>query len=107
MAKKTEFNPTKLMEIPTQSKIGKLVNVTKYKCSEGTKIGEKITDSYGEKRNLAYDSGKIFYSSEKEKEEEFGKEKDGIFSIEIGEKKVKTELNYFCTHLSTYFCSDS
>ena len=66
----------------------------KYKCREGTKIGEKITDSYGEKRNLAYDSGKIFYSSEKEKEEEFGKEKDGIFSIEIGEKKVKTELNY-------------
>ena len=49
MAKETEFNPTKLMEIPTQSKIGKLVNVTKYEDFETIiKTSDNVADLFGE-----------------------------------------------------------
>jgi hypothetical protein len=63
-----------------------------YKSGTGNNEGVKLINSFGDKRNLKYYDKKLYFYSDKFTLKEKNKGENGIFSIDIKNKKVKREI---------------
>lgn len=62
-----------------------------YKPGEGKNEGEELIKSFGDKRNLKYCSGKLYFYSDKFTKKDKKKFTHGIFSVDIENKKIQKE----------------